>query len=93
MAHGLQSLTEQDRAMIDEEISSMCAPYNWHTWRAFVWMAEMSAKCPVNDKREAVDSIFAGEGPNFDWERAMRLCRGWSHLPYQFPPMEEEVEA
>ena len=76
-------LAAQDPATNDAEVSSCSAPYNWHTWKAFTWLAMMSARCPVNDKREAVESIWEGEGPGFDWEHAMQLGRKWSRLSVQ----------
>lgn len=87
MAHALQLRAEQDPATNDAEISSFCAPYNWHTWNAFTWLAIMSARCPVNDKREATASIWTGEGPGLDWAHAMRLGREWARLPR--PKVEE----
>ena len=79
--HALKRAALRDPATNLAPISSMAAPYNWHTWLAFVWLGAMSGRCPLDARREAVDTIWGYDGPDFDWELALRLGRAWARLP------------
>ena len=90
MTHSLKRAALRDPATNLAPIASMAAPYSWRTWLAFVWLGAISGRCPLDARREAVDTIWGYDGPDFDWERALRLGRAWARLPR---PQTEEAAA